>query len=58
MTDSEKCPYGLWGGKEACENRLHCLTTGEPKCMQSLGSGETVEQYLRSRNLWNVDSQK
>ena len=55
MIDKDICPYGLLESKTECSNRIFCLTTGEPKCMQSLGSGENVEHYLRSRKLWNVD---
>ena len=58
MIDKDICPYGLLESKTACSNRMHCLTTGEPKCMNFLGSGETVEQYLRKHRLWKDDNQK
>ena len=56
MTDSEKCPYGLYEGKYACSNRMDCLTAGEPKC-KDISSGSTIVDYLR-RELWIRESQK
>jgi len=45
MLEEKICPYDLWAGIEPCSNRLQCLTTGEPVCL-NLGSGQTVNDWF------------